>query len=218
MNNDFYTSYGYLDTLEFGKKLLVNRTIFLNEAKTKISSLVKKPGKEIESLQEKSQREEQAIYDKMRLLAKQWEKHAAATLLYAEVLEYQKKPVLSHTSNEWVQGDLLMTRSNAVYVMQYRREEDTEYDRGTGKNRTVAWKLSWDIWVRNAAARSDVQIAGQRNKRFTSFEAREKYLKGRIKAYDHLFQEIFPVVPAKYKRQFMCNGVLLPGYKVENEE
>ena len=46
----------------------------------------------------------------------------------------------------------------------------------------------------------------------------EKYLNGRIKAYDHLFTEISPPIPQEYAEYFKVNGMLLPGYTVEGEE
>ena len=46
----------------------------------------------------------------------------------------------------------------------------------------------------------------------------EKYLNGRIKAYEKLFTEISPVIPPEYAEQFRVNGQLLPGYTVEGEE
>ncbi len=46
----------------------------------------------------------------------------------------------------------------------------------------------------------------------------EKYLNGRIKAYEKLFTEISPAIPQEYAEQFKVNGQLLPGYTVEGEE
>lgn len=46
----------------------------------------------------------------------------------------------------------------------------------------------------------------------------EKYLNGRIKAYEKLFTEISPAIPPEYAEQFRVNGQLLPGYTVEGEE
>lgn len=46
----------------------------------------------------------------------------------------------------------------------------------------------------------------------------EKYLQGRIAAYAHLFTEISPPIPKEYQKHFCVNGVLLPGYTVENPD
>jgi hypothetical protein len=45
----------------------------------------------------------------------------------------------------------------------------------------------------------------------------EKYLNGRIKAYEHLFTDIFPKIPQEYVKFFTVNGLLLPGYTLETE-
>ena len=45
----------------------------------------------------------------------------------------------------------------------------------------------------------------------------EKYLAGRIKAYDRLFTEPAPPVPKEYAEPFKVNGLLLPGYVIEGE-
>ena len=45
----------------------------------------------------------------------------------------------------------------------------------------------------------------------------EKYLAGRIKAYDRLFTETMPPVPKEYAEPFKVNGLLLPGYAIEGE-
>ena len=44
----------------------------------------------------------------------------------------------------------------------------------------------------------------------------EKYLNGRIKAYDNYFTEIFPPIPTKYLANFTYAGQLLPGYRTED--
>ena len=46
----------------------------------------------------------------------------------------------------------------------------------------------------------------------------EKYLQGRIAAYAHLFTEISPPIPKEHRKHFCVNGVLLPGYTVENPD
>ena len=46
----------------------------------------------------------------------------------------------------------------------------------------------------------------------------EKYLNGRIKAYQHLFTEVSPPIPPEYAEHFKVNGQLLAGYAIEGEE
>ncbi len=62
------------------------------------------------------------------------------------------------------------------------------------------------------------KIAGQDRKVFSDKAAMEKYLNGRIKAYDRLFTEISPPIPQEYAEHFKVNGMLLPGYTIEGEE
>ncbi|MEE0640820.1 MAG: antirestriction protein ArdA, partial [Acutalibacteraceae bacterium] len=46
----------------------------------------------------------------------------------------------------------------------------------------------------------------------------EKYLNGRIKAYDRLFTEISPPIPQEYADYFKVNGMLMPDYTIEGED
>ena len=63
-----------------------------------------------------------------------------------------------------------------------------------------------------------VEIAGQRNKRYTDKATAQKYIDGRKKAYAKYFQEISPSIPQNYAHYFKVNGVLLPDYTVEGQE
>ena len=49
---------------------------------------------------------------------------------------------------------------------------------------------------------SGAKIAGQDRKVFSDKAAMEKYLNGRIKAYDRLFTEISPPIPQEYAESF----------------
>ena len=42
-------------------------------------------------------------------------------------------------------------------------------------------------------------------------------MRGRIKAYAHLFTEISPQIPKEYDELFRVNNQLLPGYRSEAE-
>lgn len=66
--------------------------------------------------------------------------------------------------------------------------------------------------------RQKAKIAGQDRKVFTDKAAMEKYLNGRIKAYDRLFTEISPPIPQEYADYFKVNGMLMPDYTIEGEE
>ena len=105
-------------------------------------------------------------------------------------------------------------RSNAVYKFVYRPYEHTKYNRELGKMLPISYSLNWTLYV---YAPDDVRkIAGQ-EKKFKTKEEMEKYLNGRIKAYDHLFHEEYPVVPKEYADMFMFHGMVKPGYRIEEE-
>ena len=70
----------------------------------------------------------------------------------------------------------------------------------------------------NSPSRTQAKIAGQDRKVFTDKAAMEKYLNGRIKAYDRLFTEISPPIPQEYADYFKVNGMLMPDYTIEGEE
>ena len=55
-------------------------------------------------------------------------------------------------------------------------------------------------------------------KKFVDKAAMEKYLSGRIKAYQYLFTEIVTPIPEEYANCFKKNGQLLPGYTIEGEQ
>jgi hypothetical protein len=136
-------------------------------------------------------------------------------------IEYANTRLPEHTANEWRKSDYdHMERSNAVYKMSYYIYADTHYNRETKQSEPVAWHLTWNV-ATNAPykhySRVD-HIAGQDRKRFTDHAAMERYLAGRIKAYESLFIEVSPLVPKAFEQTFSVNGQLLPGYVLEGQE
>ena len=106
-----------------------------------------------------------------------------------------------------------------VYKFTWRIYENTSWSRVQQKSVINSYELSWYLTY-NTTPNPDYsgpgrQIAGQESKRFGDKASLDKYLQGRIKAYEHLFTEISPPIPAEEKRRFCVNGVLLPGYTVE---
>lgn len=162
---------------------------------------------------------EQTIYEALREQAKAWEEQAGRSALLSKAIEYVMTPPVKHTSNEWEKTDYdWHTRSNAVYEMTYHIYENTRYDREQQKSVPYSWSLTWSVRTNGPDNGRNVRIAGQERKTYSDKSAMEKYLAGRIKAYDHLFTEISPVIPKEYAQQFKVNGQLLPGYTVEGEE
>ena len=77
---------------------------------------------------------------------------------------------------------------------------------GKGKIPTTRWQVSWSLMFNSPRKpmdyRSGWQIAGQHDKCYMDKAEMEKYLRGRIKAYSHLFTEISPPIPKKIKNIF----------------
>ena len=127
-------------------------------------------------------------------------------------------PPVKHTSNKWEKTDYeWQLRSNAVYQMRYHVYENTRYDRQAQKSVPYSWSLTWSVYTNGPNHGQNVKIAGQERKTFSDKAAMEKYLAGRIKAYDRLFTETMPPVPKEYAEPFKVNGLLLPGYAIEGE-
>ena len=126
---------------------------------------------------------------------------------------------MKHTANKWQDEDNdRHTISNRVYKMSYHVYENTRYDKAAQKSIPYSYTLSWNIYTNSPHGYGQAKIAGQDRKVFADRAAMEKYLNGRIKAYEKLFTEISPAIPPEYAEQFRVNGQLLPGYTVEGEE
>ncbi|HBF7865984.1 TPA: antirestriction protein ArdA, partial [Clostridioides difficile] len=95
--------------------------------------------------------------------------------------------------------------------------ENTRYDKEAQKSIPYSWTLTWSVRT-NSPSRTQAKIAGQDRKVFTDKAAMEKYLNGRIKAYDRLFTEISPPIPQEYADYFKVNGMLMPDYTIEGED
>lgn len=135
-----------------------------------------------------------------------------------KAIEYTRTTVVQHTSNEWQKGEYdRYTRSNRVYQMNYHIYENTRYDKEAQQSIPYSWTLTWSVRT-NSPSRTQAKIAGQDRKVFTDKAAMEKYLNGRIKAYDRLFTEISPPIPQEYADYFKVNGMLMPDYTIEGEE
>ena len=213
-----YTSYDY-DSLDASHKMKIERTVYFDTAAGDIAPLTRLPLVELQQMRQESTDAEQAIYEALREQAKAWEEQAGRSALLNRAIEYVMTPPVKHTSNEWEKTDYdWHTRSNAVYQMTYHIYENTRYDREQQKSVPYSWNLTWSVRTNGSDNRRNVRIAGQERKTFSDKATMEKYLAGRIKAYDHLFTETIPVIPKEYAQQFKVNGQLLPGYTIEGED
>ena len=123
-----------------------------------------------------------------------------------KAIEYTRTTVVQHTSNEWQKGEYdRYTRSNRVYQMNYHIYENTRYDREKQQSVPYSYSLTWGVYTNSPNRNGQAKIAGQDRKVFSDKAAMEKYLNGRIKAYDRLFTEISPPIPQEYAEHFKVN-------------
>ena len=213
-----YSSYDH-DRLEAADKMKIERGIYFDTKGADISPLTALPLAELVKLREESAAAEQTVFENLKVQASAWEEQAGKTLLFDKAIEYARIPEVKHTANKWQDEDNdRHTISNRVYKMSYHVYENTRYDRKAEKSIPYSYTLSWNIYTNSPHGYGQEKIAGQDRKVFADRAAMEKYLNGRIKAYEKLFTEISPAIPPEYAEQFRVNGQLLPGYTVEGEE
>ena len=213
-----YSSYDH-DRLEAADKMKIERGIYFDTKGADISPLTALPLAELVKLREESAAAEQTVFENLKVQAAAWEEQAGKTLLFDKAIEYARIPEVKHTANKWQDEDTdRHTISNRVYKMSYHVYENTRYDKAAQKSIPYSYTLSWNIYTNSPHGYGQAKIAGQDRKVFADRAAMEKYLNGRIKAYEKLFTEISPAIPPEYAEQFRVNGQLLPGYTVEGEE
>ena len=213
-----YSSYDH-DKLEAAETMRIERRIYFEAKDGDIAPYVSLPLEQLHAMREESAAAEQAIFDDLSSRAAAWEEQAGKTLLLDKAIEYTRTTVVQHTSNEWQTTEYdRHTRSNRVYQMNYYIYEHTRYDREKQQSVPYSYSLTWGVYTNSPNRNGQAKIAGQDRKTFADRAAMEKYLNGRIKAYDRLFTEISPPVPQEYAEYFKVNGMLLPGYTIEGEE
>lgn len=203
-----------------GTELKISAYVYHDKSNPKTAELVALPMKDLEQLEQASIMAEKAVVERIDDLIEQWRKQAGETATIRKAMEYLKVSPVKHTSNEWKMADTYRhERSNMVYKMVWWVHERTQYNMALKKSVPVAWDLRWYICyntVQNADnTGSGWQVAGQDSKVFRSEADMDKYLQGRIAAYDYLFCEISPPIPKGEEGRFSVNGVLLPGYSKE---
>ena len=213
-----YSSYDH-DKLETAETMRIERRIYFEAKDREIAPYVSLPLEQLHAMREESAAAEQAIFNDLSSRAAAWEEQAGKTLLLDKAIEYTRTTVVQHTSNEWQKGEYdRYTRSNWVYQMNYHIYENTRYDREKQQSVPYSYSLTWGVYTNSPNRNGQAKIAGQDRKVFSDKAAMEKYLNGRIKAYDRLFTEISPPIPQEYAEHFKVNGMLLPGYTIEGEE
>ena len=213
-----YSSYDH-DDLEPASTMRIERRIYFESGKADLSEMVKLPLAELLSLRAESAAAEQEVFDRLKEQAAAWEEQAGRTLFLDKALEYARTLPVTHTANQWEAPDEYRhIRSNMVYQMDYSISENTRYDSAAQKSVPYSWTLRWSLRTNAPGSYRQAKIAGQDRKVFASREELDKYLNGRIKAHEHYFTEISPVIPKEYADCFKVNGCLLPGYTIEGEE
>ena len=213
-----YSSYDH-DKLETAETMRIERRIYFEAKDGDIAPYVSLPPEQLHAMREESAAAEQAIFNDLARRAAAWEQQAGKTLLLDKAIEYTRTTVVQHTSNEWQKGEYdRYTRSNRVYQMNYHIYENTRYDREKQQSVPYSYSLTWGVYTNSPNRNGQAKIAGQDRKVFSDKAAMEKYLNGRIKAYDRLFTEISPPIPQEYAEHFKVKGMLLPGYTIEGEE
>ena len=207
-----YSSYDR-DRLDAADKMKIERGIYFETKDADISPLTALPLAELMKLREESAAAEQTVFENLKVQASAWEEQAGKTLLFDKAIEYARIPEVKHTANKWQDEDNdRHTISNRVYKMSYHVYENTRYDRKAEKSIPYSYTLSWNIYTNSPHGYGQAKIAGQDRKVFADRAAMEKYLNGRIKAYEKLFTEISPAIPQEYAEQFKGNTAQMLKY------
>ena len=210
-----YLSFNYDRTLP-GRELKIERTVY--RQKYDITELLKNSKEGLQELLNQSAESEKVAYEIVQAAANQWEKAAAKTQLLVSAMEYLQTPTVTHTGNQWTSGrNGERVISNAVYKMTCRLDESTVWNTWKSNGIVTKWNVRWNVSLNSPRNGHDVRIAGQ-ERSFTEKEQAEKYLRGRIHAYEKLFSEISPPMPKEYAEHFTVSEKLLPGYRIEGEE
>ena len=212
-----YHAYDH-DKLEAADTMRIERTIYFESENADISALTALTVEQLQAMREESAAAERAIFESLQQQAAAWEQQAGKTLELNKAIEYARTPAAQHTENKWQEEEYRHVISNRVFQMDYRTYERTLYDTAAQKSVPYRWELTWTVRTNSPAGHQQAKIAGQHSKVFSDKAAMEKYLNGRIKAYDHLFTEVSPPIPKEYAEHFKVNGQLLPGYSIEGEE
>lgn len=222
MNKNYlkYTTVYQNEKLDFNGTLELSSHLYLDydreTTRKDIDELTSYSIGELTQLKEESKAIEKEMLEILQQHLAAWGQQAEKTMLISAALEYRMTPEIKHTNNQWEQQGDLNIISNKVYQMHYRIYERTKYDKDTRHFIPYEWHLTWDVYIRGIDNRLKEKIAGQDNKKFTDQQTMEKYLNGRIKAYNRLFTEISPAIPPEYAHYFKVNGKLLPGYTVKD--
>lgn len=204
------------DKIEPAHQVVIERTVFDTFTPEEIEPFVRFSKGVLMYMRGESIAAEKSIFEKLREVAQEWEEQAKRTSLYQHALDYLNAGEVEHSANQWVEEESgVHRRSNRVYQMFYETHCHTKYDWETNQMVPKYWTIKWYIALNTSVRDRYRTIAGQERKRFDDREKMDKYIAGRIKAYDNLFTEINPPIPPEYADCFKVNGILLPGYTIQ---
>lgn len=220
----FYRALHRQDKLEPGIRMELERSVEFeswNVEQSNLAELVKLPAADLQAQRKDGAAAEKEILKKVQDAAQEWVTQAAQTMLLDRAIEYVKTPEVKHTSNEWKrQKDGIWEISNRVYMMRYQISQVPD------GNKKGQWLVTWGIAI-NRPKRpdtekyyyvGDVMVVDQKKKYYNAEADAQHYIQGRFDVYAHLFTELSPPIPDKFKRSFYINGILLPGYTVAPRE
>ncbi|MGI5953730.1 hypothetical protein [Dysosmobacter sp.] len=218
-DNRFYEVYQFGDKLQPGERMQLEHHISFRDYHADLAPLVSQPLGELCAQKEASIKAEQAIFEKLKAAMTEWETQAAQTLILGKAIEYVRTPQVQHTQNQWQEDtNGWHERSNLVYKMSYQIYENTAYNSTLQKSVPVSYQVTWNLYFNNPS-QSDYngtsKVDGQERKKYPDKDAAQRYVQGRIAAYDDLFTELSPPIPENRKRLFSVNGHLLPGYTLQ---
>lgn len=207
------------DNITPGDRYRLEHSIYVDKTQCDISDLITLSPEKLLEMQEKGYEREKELFEKFRYSADELDEQMHEDVRIKYALQYVMTKPVEHTSNQWKDEDCnSKVISNMVYIMRYRIDEETRYDRDLKKCVPYAWRLSWNIGTNAPHPFNDyahnVKIAGQYRKLFKDKTEMEKYLKGRIDKYSGYFKEISPPIPPELANVFKVSGMLLPGYSV----
>lgn len=244
MSKKIECNYGNLELYDYGDRMIhgsvmeIGRNTGMDELD--VSELISMDLDTLNEMKEESEKEENQIFGKLKILADSWGEHAGNTKAINRAIAYLSIPEIDHTLNEWnvktkmwpecssyadKPDYVIATRSNRVYQMYVK----FEYDYSRDSKEVTKWEVTWSIRINRydgSYRDSSYQtkgwacniLAGQNWKTFADKEKAIKYVKGRVKKYDKFFAEINPVVPKEYAENFKFYGTVLPGYVIEGDE
>jgi hypothetical protein len=211
----YYTIFDCGHGLVAGEEITGSHGIYMNTASSEYSKRAREmltlSDAELKKRRKISAEKEKGIYAKLNPILEEWEEQAANTTLLDKVIYYCEAEPRGHTNNMWKVDGTVHSIINTVYAMIYNiHEMDGKFYPSWGVYTNAPLLDPMDSRVKEIAVVNTAQ--------FTNRIDAEKYIKKCFKKYAHLFKELNPPVPLKYKDIFEVNGILLKGYRLESGE